>query len=625
MKADNTEFIIDIEVLDRLADKRVYLYGIQDGQVFYERYSSAISIIGFIDNYYSEDTFLGLRVFSVNTIPQLNPNDVIIICSCNYSFFMKESLDKKGFRSTVDYYIWDKNYTPMLERLIAWNKKTWKPDDVHPGDNGECIIELNNYKSIDTCAVVYGYIVDYLQTKYNCPVKVRVLRDGTENRILPTPSVLETYSSFGAKEVINVDYEQYKAEIDDYYTEIVNGIHKLEDWNNITIYDHNYGPSIIRNYIRTYTLSFDPLSEGFLTALRDSISDVVFWKHYFDDHKVNCIVFIDAVNHSCFIREEAYRIGIPSYVVEAAACGAKKVNAKDFNNGDYYPYLHSFYDELNPNEKTVGIKWAKDCMEKALQGDSTVTPYRYDCSMNHYCSDSKLTIRSEGNKVKVLICPHIFEEDPLYNGYQLFDNNFLSWLEFIGNMSDELDYDWYLKKHPDERSRGNRLIDSFLEQHPKIKLLPTKISAKDLQESGINYALTVAGSIGHEYPLLGINVVNAGNNPHMSFDFTINPSSKEEYEEILRDLESYDRLGNIEEIFQYYCVDWKYLQTGHRKLIKEYFLDRWIYKNEKGKFVYDFDRFIEMMDEDIHDQIRENTVHLFEEMDDYDERVFYRK
>ena len=56
----------------------------------------------------------------------------------------------------------------------------------------------------------------------------------------------------------------------------------------------------------------------------------------------------------------------------------------------------------------------------------------------------------------------------------------------------------------------------------KIILIPDTTSHHQLIEEGINTVITVYGSIGIEYAIKNITVVNASlNNPHISYNFNI--------------------------------------------------------------------------------------------------------
>ena len=86
------------------------------------------------------------------------------------------------------------------------------------------------------------------------------------------------------------------------------------------------------------------------------------------------------------------------------------------------------------------------------------------------------------------------------------------------------------------------------------------MSPFQLKEEGISYALTIHGSIGYEYPMLGINVINAGNNPHIAFDFDINPKTIEEYDEVIFNLEKVNKKIDINEIYMFYLIHFGYYE-----------------------------------------------------------------
>ena len=71
-------------------------------------------------------------------------------------------------------------------------------------------------------------------------------------------------------------------------------------------------------------------------------------------------------------------------------------------------------------------------------------------------------------------------------------------------------------------------------------------------------ALTVYGSIGHEYPLFEIPVINASiNNPHSSYNFNINAKSKKELENKIINIRKLKKPINQKiknEIYEFYYM-----------------------------------------------------------------------
>lgn len=79
---------------------------------------------------------------------------------------------------------------------------------------------------------------------------------------------------------------------------------------------------------------------------------------------------------------------------------------------------------------------------------------------------------------------------------------------------------------------------------------------------GASVALTTYGSIGHELPLLGYKVINAGYNPHIAYRFNWHARSIEEYREMLLGI---DRLGVIQElegVYEFYFVHHELARLG---------------------------------------------------------------
>jgi hypothetical protein len=115
------------------------------------------------------------------------------------------------------------------------------------------------------------------------------------------------------------------------------------------------------------------------------------------------------------------------------------------------------------------------------------------------------------------VAVHDFFDSPHSYGDNLHPD-FLIWLEEIGELSSELDYDFYLKTHPDVLGNTHQVVADFNERYPKFRVLPPSASHHQLLAEGIDVALTVYGTIAVEYPFLGRPVVNASlNNPHSAY------------------------------------------------------------------------------------------------------------
>jgi hypothetical protein len=247
---------------------------------------------------------------------------------------------------------------------------------------------------------------------------------------------------------------------------------------------------------------------------------------------------------------------------------------------------------------------------------------------------SETRILRDNDKLKILICPHSFEEDSYLNGEHIFDNTFFSWLCHLGELSEQTpNYEWYLKDHPTMYPRDLAINDMILSKYHKIIRLPIGVSPIQLKEEGIKYALTVSGSIGHEYPAIGIQVINAGLNPHSKFDFCWNPKTKEEYDDLIFNLDKLPVKNDMEGLYKFYCLnylyyDWEYIPNN--KFFFENPLLRIFDANELKTKGLEFGTWMykELLKEysvEKHHKILSQMDGLLEKVDSYRPDIFYKK
>ena len=211
-------------------------------------------------------------------------------------------------------------------------------------------------------------------------------------------------------------------------------------------------------------------------------------------------------------------------------------------DGNFTRDFPAEFERTGLTDDSPELKEVSDYIHRFVAG-KTVTPL-FGHSFKSFLAPETAVGRvlSTGEKFKILIAPHNpFSDSPHVVGRALFPD-YGEWLEFIGRLSTSLDFDWYIKMHPDQRDqdmqeRNRAWIGDFCKRFPNIALLPESVAHGQLIEEGIGAVLTVHGSIGFEYSLRGIPVVNASvNNPHKPFGFTLSPSSVEELGELIANL-----------------------------------------------------------------------------------------
>jgi hypothetical protein len=182
------------------------------------------------------------------------------------------------------------------------------------------------------------------------------------------------------------------------------------------------------------------------------------------------------------------------------------------------------FNKLSQIEKKKAILFSKKRLKLRFEGNVGID-MSYSTKSAFINSNSKNISIKKGKKISVLICTHCFYDNPhAYKGMLFYD--FYEWIKYLGVLSYKTNYDWYIKVHPDYLPGTLEIIKVLSEDFKNIKILDPNTSFHELAHF-IDYALTCYGSVGHELPLLNINVINADiYNPHCSFNFNFTPKSK---------------------------------------------------------------------------------------------------
>ena len=471
------------------------------------------------------------------------------------------------------------------------------------------------------------YFSNYFASLYDAEIVAFFRGNVSENAF--SDVMKEIWESCNVSEIVAVCLDEEKTiEAKKITNQIWSRIQTWEDWKNIIVYDIEFGTTIIRSMLKSKIPDFDPRTEHMKDLLFDEIKRVVYWKNFFDKNEVCAVLLDDGISYEGYPREFATKYGIPVYAIDVDI--TRKIG-HDYYYGTFFEYYKDFWNKLSLDEKRIGIDYAKNKLRARFLGDTSDLPYMKGITPYGTFSNNRKIIE-ENDKIKVLICAHIFGEDSYQCGPQIFDNNYISWLQHIGELSNKhKEYDWYIKAHPSGEASDEIILKEYIRSYPRIKAVPVDISPIVLREEGIKFALTVSGTVGHEYPLLGITVINAGNNPHMMFDFDYNPSTKKEFDELIESLPTL-REKKTNEIYQYYCMEYLYYDRGKMDYRKKFF-DEGILTDNAAKlwannelFTYkNYGYYLEQISEKKIENIMENMGNIIREIDEWSPEVFYKK
>ncbi len=284
----------------------------------------------------------------------------------------------------------------------------------------------------------------------------------------------------------------------------------------------------------------------FLTCIQLAI----FWDDYCGSENIRAINVSHCVYVNAIPARYVLHHGGEGFQVTAASVYRMSIN-KPFAYADFFQYKKTFR-ELSASEQKEGVALAKQRVDRRFDGEIGVDmPYSIKTAFGR-----KLDYRvvRESSKVKVLIGTHCFFDSPHSYGNNLFPD-FFEWIEFLGAMTKETDYDWYIKTHADYFPGTMQIVEEFISRFPKFTLVPPDTSHLQLIDEGIDVALTVHGTMAFEYAALGVTAVTASvNNPYVDYSFTVSPLSLEEYKRVLKGLGSLNHVIRREEVYEYYFM-----------------------------------------------------------------------
>lgn len=361
----------------------------------------------------------------------------------------------------------------------------------------------------------------------------------------------------------------------------------------------------LENFIYANVLIGDLLYDEFLSdnqcatiQINDLKTDLQVEKFILLVNQFNTI-FLELNIDTVLVSHCVYKWAIPARIAAANDIAAYQVTGesiyritktKPFAYTDFFDYPEIFLSLSDVNQ-ALGLETAKLNLDRRFAGEVGVDmPYSTKSAFKAKSNgDTKRNVLKMNSKIKLLVAVHDFYDSPHPFGFNFYPDIYL-WLESLALLSKTVDYDWYIKTHPDIQGIGKNILKDFCSLHPQFSLLPTDTSHHDIIADGINFVLTIWGTVAVEYSFFNIPVINASvNNPHAAYKFSITPSSKAEYEKLLLNLDKISHRIEKIEIYEYYFMNNIYKTKSI--LFQDY--DSYLkeiggYKNSMSHLVYDY-------------------------------------
>lgn len=446
-------------------------------------------------------------------------------------------------------------------RFIRHNRTAWRGWSDR---TAKAMILVDLYPVAETL-ISYSYFLNVLAAKHRARIK-------SFSPTLGSRVTRKTYESFNAAGHVTTWLTTAQRERRDaLFREIMAGIRTKQDVFDLFVQGIWVGIDIYETYLRAGRPTVDLEDPKLAETVREGIGLVIFWQEFFAENLVAAVV----VSHDCYLHMDvpskvAYQAGVPVYLPNIR--GISRADRPHAIYSHFPDYKHIFR-QLPPEEQRDGLELARRQLGRRLSGEVGVDmPYAEKSAFSQSADAPEVLKKSD--RIKVLICSHCFYDNPHGYGGMLF-LDFYEWLHYLGRMSERTPYDWYLKVHPDVLPGTLETIEKILKKFPRITLISHQTSHHQLAKEGLDFALTAYGSVGHELPALGIQVINAAYNPHVAYDFNWHPKSLDEYEYLLLNLNKLHKDVVLDEIYEFYFTHYYYviaddlLLTSYRQSLQD--------------------------------------------------------
>lgn len=306
--------------------------------------------------------------------------------------------------------------------------------------------------------------------------------------------------------------------------------------------------------------TLDLLDPALLQIFSDSCSIVDYWEKLILDQEIASLCVGHAVYKNGIPARVCLKNGIPVYQVNLNSI--YKLNTERcLAHFDFLDYPEIF-QELSLESRAVALHEAEERLSSRLKGNPAPELSYMPVSAHSRINGAEIPVLALNNKFKVLVATHDFFDSPHCNGETIFED-FLIWLNNIGELSKRTNFDWYIKNHPFLRGDGERVVDDFVSQYPHITKIPSSTSHQQIVNEGIDAVLTVYGTIASEYAYLGLKAVNACiTNPHSAFNFTFNPRNSSQFEKLVLNLDSEHIQIKRSEVLEFFYMHYLHYKSS---------------------------------------------------------------
>jgi len=298
-------------------------------------------------------------------------------------------------------------------------------------------------------------------------------------------------------------------------------------YRNVLVGDTVYDSFLRGNNLPTIDFSHPDLLEKLTNALR--YIDILY--DYFSVEEVKAVCIIESSYMLALPGRVAFEFNIEVFIITHSR--VFHLSKEEYIGFHEFLNFNSVYDSLPRDIKNWGTDRAKLALPTILARAGFELNSKV--SFNHFPQGHSYKLKKP---LKLLVPAHDFFDSPHRVGYAFF-SDFYVWLSFLNSVALETNYEWYVRTHPNARPWNQEVLNSVFESNPSVTLLSPGVPNAELVEMDFSAVLTVFGTVGSEWPLYGVPVINASSrHKHMNIAGNITPKNKDDYIQLMWRLDS---------------------------------------------------------------------------------------
>ena len=347
------------------------------------------------------------------------------------------------------------------------------------------------------------------------------------------------YRSLGIRKIILTKKEnKFVRKSNEFYNNRLINASKL-DFENLKINNIYIGDLLYDEYLRSNNKpTIDLENPRFKEFVKKFLISFYFWEDFFNkkSRSINSMI----VSHTVYLIGLMSRIAVSKdiSVYSVGNANSNKINKKNIYKFDDTKYFKKTFSKLDTKSKKEFLKIGELSINGRIGGKIDKKTLLADPTENKVFGSNKRKNKLFKNtgRPRVLIATHCFTDAVHFYGKSLFPD-FFEWVNDIGKLSEIYDYDWYIKFHPSEFDGNRKHFQYFLDKYKKLILLPKDTKNNVIFKEKVDAVISIYGSVGHEYPLFNIPVINAASiGPHANYSFNYHPKSIKEYHKLIKNI-----------------------------------------------------------------------------------------